>query len=187
MPIHAAALPTRHGPGPASRFAKLAEVGGRPGASRALFRARPRVPPGDDLRMIPASRGAAAPSRHRRASSPGEEVVGGLFFDFEAVRTASRDRDAPRRQKRWTSSGACVGPRASCGSNTSRPTKSRARTVEICWNGTKGATTSSRVIGLGTTPNPHHSQATTSSARNGTTRATSAPGRMPVWLRGVGS
>ena len=33
---------------------------------------------------ISASRGAAVPSRHRRASSPGEEVVGGLFFDFEA-------------------------------------------------------------------------------------------------------
>ena len=28
-----------------------------------------------------------APSRHRRASSAGEEVVGGLFFDFEAVWT----------------------------------------------------------------------------------------------------
>ena len=48
-------------------------------------------------RMIPASRGAAAPLRHRRASSPGENVVGGLFSDFEAVRTESRDRDAPRR------------------------------------------------------------------------------------------
>ena len=43
--------------------------------------------------MISVSRGAAAPSRHRRASSSGEEVVGGLFFDFEAIRT----RDAPRR------------------------------------------------------------------------------------------
>ena len=41
-----------------------------------------------------ASRGAAAPSRHRRASSPGEQVVGGLFFDFGAVRTESRDHDA---------------------------------------------------------------------------------------------
>jgi len=47
--------------------------------------------------MIPASRGAAAPPRHRRASSLGKEVVGGFFFDFEAVRTESRDRDAPRR------------------------------------------------------------------------------------------
>ena len=50
-----------------------------------------------------ASRGAAAPSRHRRASSPGEQVVGGLFFDFEAVRTESRDRDARRMtwSRRW--------------------------------------------------------------------------------------
>ena len=38
-----------------------------------------------------------AVSRHRRASSPGEQAVGGFFFDFEAVRTASSDRDAPRR------------------------------------------------------------------------------------------
>ena len=34
-----------------------------------------------------ASRRAEAPSRHRRDSSLGEEVVAGLFFDFEAVRT----------------------------------------------------------------------------------------------------
>jgi hypothetical protein len=46
--------------------------------------------------LISASRCVEAPSRHRRASSPGEGVVGGLFFDFEAVRTASSDRDAPR-------------------------------------------------------------------------------------------
>ena len=52
----------------------------------------------DMMRAISASRGAAVPSRHRRASSPGEEVVGGFFFDFEAVRTESRDRDAPRRR-----------------------------------------------------------------------------------------
>ena len=38
-----------------------------------------------------ASRGAAAPSRHRRASSPGEEGVSGFFSDFGAVRTESRD------------------------------------------------------------------------------------------------
>ena len=42
--------------------------------------------------MISASRGAAAPSRHRRVSSLGEEVVGGFFSDFEAVRTESRPR-----------------------------------------------------------------------------------------------
>ena len=50
-----------------------------------------------DLCMNSASRGAAAPARHRRASSLGEEAVGGFFFDFGAVRTESRDRDAPRR------------------------------------------------------------------------------------------
>ena len=49
---------------------------------------------------ISASRGAAAPSRRRRASSLGEEVVGGFFFYFGAVRTASSDRDAPRRRDR---------------------------------------------------------------------------------------
>ena len=52
--------------------------------------------------LISASRGAAAPSRHRRASSPGEEVVGDFFFDFEAVWTESSDRDAPRRSVRTT-------------------------------------------------------------------------------------
>ena len=34
-------------------------------------------------------RGAAAPSRRRRASSPGEKALGGLFVDFGAVRTVS--------------------------------------------------------------------------------------------------
>ena len=47
---------------------------------------------------ISASRGAAAPSRHRRDSCPSDEVVGGLFFDFEAIRTEASDRDAPRRR-----------------------------------------------------------------------------------------
>ena len=37
--------------------------------------------------MISASRRVEAPSRHRRASSLGEEVVGGLLFDLEGVRT----------------------------------------------------------------------------------------------------
>ena len=35
------------------------------------------------------------PSRRRRDSWPSDEVVGGRFFDFGAVRTASSDRDAP--------------------------------------------------------------------------------------------
>ena len=39
-------------------------------------------------RRISPSRGAAAPSRHRRASPSREEVLGGFFFDVEAVRTA---------------------------------------------------------------------------------------------------
>ena len=35
------------------------------------------------------------PPRHQRDSCPSDEVVGGFFFDFGAVRTASRDSDAP--------------------------------------------------------------------------------------------
>jgi calcium/calmodulin-dependent protein kinase I len=50
-----------------------------------------------DKRSISASRGAAAPSRHRRDSCPSHHEVGGFFFEFEVVRTASSDRDAPRR------------------------------------------------------------------------------------------
>jgi len=37
---------------------------------------------------ITASRRVEAPSLHSNASSPGMMEVGGLFFDFEAVRTA---------------------------------------------------------------------------------------------------
>ena len=51
-----------------------------------------------DYKRISASRGAAAPSRHRRDSCPPDEVVGSLFFDFEAIRTEASDRDAPRRR-----------------------------------------------------------------------------------------
>ena len=58
-----------------------------------------------NLVRISASRRVAVPSRRRRDSCPSDEVVGGFFFDFEAVRTASSDRDAPRR---WRF------PRASC-------------------------------------------------------------------------
>ena len=50
--------------------------------------------------LISASRGTAVPSRHRRDSCLSDEVVGGFFSDFEAVRTAPRDRDAPRRRGR---------------------------------------------------------------------------------------
>ena len=41
-------------------------------------------------RMISASRRVETPSLHSNASSPGERVVGGLFFEFEAVRTEPR-------------------------------------------------------------------------------------------------
>jgi len=51
-----------------------------------------------DIGTISASRGAAVPSRHRRDSCPSDEIVGGFFSDFEAVRTESSDRDAPRRR-----------------------------------------------------------------------------------------
>ena len=46
---------------------------------------------------ISASRRAVVPSLLQYDSCPSDEVVGGLFFDFEAVRTESSDRDAPRR------------------------------------------------------------------------------------------
>ena len=45
------------------------------------------------------SRRPAVPSRHLHESSPRGEVVGGFFFDFEAIRTESSDRDAPRRSR----------------------------------------------------------------------------------------
>ena len=46
-------------------------------------------------KYISASRGAAVPSRHRRDSCPSHNEVGGFFFEFEAIRTESRDHDAP--------------------------------------------------------------------------------------------
>ena len=52
---------------------------------------------GPRRRKISASRGAAVPSRRRRDSCLSDEAVGGFFSDFEAIRTASSDRDAPRR------------------------------------------------------------------------------------------
>ena len=37
-----------------------------------------------------------------------QEVVGGFFFDFEAVRTKSRDRDAPRRYTARSRTGSLL-------------------------------------------------------------------------------
>ena len=50
-----------------------------------------------------ASRGAAVPSRNRRDSSPGEEVVGGLFCDSGPYRTTSgpRGMSESTRSRRW--------------------------------------------------------------------------------------
>ena len=50
-----------------------------------------------------ASRGAAAPSRHRCDSCSSDEVVGGFFVEFEAIRTESRDRVASSPEMRSNS------------------------------------------------------------------------------------
>ena len=65
---------------------------------------------------LSASRRVEAPSRHRRASSPGMMDVGGFFFDFEAVRTVSSEYDAPRRSLSKKPEEAWGG-KCSCGSN----------------------------------------------------------------------
>ena len=41
----------------------------------------------------------SGPSRHRRASSPGEQAVGGLFFDSEAIRGDGVSDGAPPRRR----------------------------------------------------------------------------------------
>ena len=56
---------------------------------------RAELPPGPELcgtnsvSRISEVRGSAAVSRHLHESSPGEKAGGGLFSDFEAVRTAT--------------------------------------------------------------------------------------------------
>ena len=52
----------------------------------------------DDLvgRHISASRGAAAPSRHRRDSPPSDEAVGGFVFEFEPFPVISSRRIGER-------------------------------------------------------------------------------------------
>ena len=56
---------------------------------------------------ISASRCVETHSRHRRDSCPSDEVVGGLFFDLEAIRTEASNRDAPRRRSVPLSSTPC--------------------------------------------------------------------------------
>ena len=56
--------------------------------------------PDDAPGLISASRRVEAPSRHRRDSCPSHNEVGGFFFDFEAIRTASSEYDAPRRESK---------------------------------------------------------------------------------------
>ena len=46
-----------------------------------------------------ASRGAAAPSRHRRASSPGDEAVAGEIFEFEAEIRPSRQTPSSGKKR----------------------------------------------------------------------------------------
>ena len=50
---------------------------------------------------ISASRRVEAPSRHRRDSCPSHDDVGGLFSDFEAVRTESMLRAGVGVEGRW--------------------------------------------------------------------------------------
>ena len=82
---------------------RRAQAGGRRFFARGGRRATERGPP--EHRQIirlfrreeillhgatAASRGAATPSRHRCDSFPSDEVVGGFFFEFEAIRTKPR-------------------------------------------------------------------------------------------------
>jgi len=56
---------------------------------------------------ISASRRVETPSFHSNDSCPSHDEVGGFFFYFEAIRTASSDRDAPRRRgAMWSSSSS---------------------------------------------------------------------------------
>ena len=80
---------TSHGPPAPDRLLHLDAGQERPEFDRAVFNSI------HDAGGSPWSSvrdwGAAVPSRHRRDSFPSDEVVGGFFFDFEVIRTASRD------------------------------------------------------------------------------------------------
>ena len=80
---------TSHGPPAPDRLLHLDAGQERPEFDRAVFKSI------HDAGGSPWSSvrdwGAAVPSRHRRDSFPSDEVVGGFFFDFEVIRTESRD------------------------------------------------------------------------------------------------
>ena len=64
-------------------------------------------------RTISESRGAAVPSRHRCDSCPSDEVVGGLFFDFGPIRTASRPQ-CPAQASTTSSPSSRRSPSCRC-------------------------------------------------------------------------
>jgi len=78
-------------------------------AQLAVFTAGPRDSKAQKLALhkvfesFMACRGvpSCAFLRHRRASSPGEQAVGGLVFDFEPFRTASRVRENAVASMAW--------------------------------------------------------------------------------------
>ena len=59
-------------------------------AARGVVKVAPEPEEEKEPSAISASRRVEAPSRHRRDSCPSDEVVGGFFFEFEAIRTEPR-------------------------------------------------------------------------------------------------
>ena len=94
-----------------------------PSVTRNPSQVRPRRPLGrpveedagrqEEERTIPASRGAAAPSRHRRDSYPSDEVVGGFFSILRPFgpRRATAMPRAGRRQQAQVPQGRGPGRR----------------------------------------------------------------------------
>jgi hypothetical protein len=92
-------------------------------SERSKTQVRPRRPLGrpveedagrpEEERTIPASRGAAAPSRHRRDSYPSDEVVGGFFSILRPFgpRRATAMLRAGRRQQAQVPQGRGPGRR----------------------------------------------------------------------------
>ena len=63
---------------------------------------------------ISASRRVEAPSLLQYDSCPSDEVVGGFFFEFEANRAESSDRDAPRCSAQVSRDGSSSWRRRTC-------------------------------------------------------------------------